>query len=157
MPDETKRKLTGKLQVDSVDVHIGNYLKKRRSFLGMTQQELAKNLKISFQQIQKYEKGTNRIFPRRLLELSAALKVPVQYFFENMKEYRSSSYPGLSEIYADYLYSDDKSELEELISSFTAINQPEARHQILGLVKMLAKIQTVALLKKEKNITISKA
>jgi hypothetical protein len=74
-----------------------------------------------------------------------------------MKEYRSSSYPGLSEIYTDYVYSDDKSELKELISSFTAINQPEARHQILGLVKMLSKIQTVALLKKEKNITISKA
>ena len=117
----------------------------------MTQQDLAKNLKISFQQVQKYEKGTNRIFPRRLLELSAALKVPVQYFFENMKEYKSSSYPGLSEIYPDYVYSDYKSELEELISSFTVIDQPEVRHQILGLIKMLAKIQTVAYLKKKKT------
>lgn len=69
-----------------VDVHVGKQLKKRRVFLGMTQTNVAATLEISFQQIQKYELGPNRISASKLFELAEMLNVPVSYFFEGLDE-----------------------------------------------------------------------
>ena len=155
MAYETEEKLIViKPQTDPVDVHIGNYLKKRRTFLGITQQELARSLKISFQQVQKYEKGLNSISCKRLLELSMVLSVPVQYFYENMKEYKHTSYIGLAEKHPDYVHADDKAEVEELVNSFSTISQPEVRQQILNLVRTLAENQVSASQKKQRRKNI---
>jgi len=69
---------------DETDLHVGKRLRRRRRLLGMTQQELASQVGVRFQQIQKYECGANRITASRLFDLSRALNVSVQYFFDGM-------------------------------------------------------------------------
>ncbi len=67
--------------------HLGNKLKLRRLALGLTQTKVAKAINVTFQQIQKYEKGTNGVSSIRLLQLSNYLKVPISYFFEDFPAY----------------------------------------------------------------------
>jgi transcriptional regulator with XRE-family HTH domain len=67
--------------------HLGNKLKLRRLALGLTQTKVAKAINVTFQQIQKYEKGTNGVSSLRLLQLSNYLKVPINYFYEDFSEY----------------------------------------------------------------------
>ena len=67
--------------------HLGNKLKLRRLALGLTQTKVAKAINVTFQQIQKYEKGTNGVSSSRLLQLSNYLKVPINFFFEDSSEY----------------------------------------------------------------------
>ena len=67
--------------------HLGSKLKLRRLALGLTQTKVAKAINVTFQQIQKYEKGTNGVSSIRLLQLSNYLKVPINYFFEDYSEY----------------------------------------------------------------------
>jgi transcriptional regulator with XRE-family HTH domain len=69
---------------DDTDLHVGKRLRRRRRLLGMTQQELASQVGVRFQQIQKYECGANRITASRLFDLARALNVSVQYFFDGM-------------------------------------------------------------------------
>ena len=72
---------------DNFNKHLGNKLKLRRLALGLTQTKVAKAINVTFQQIQKYEKGTNGVSSIRLLQLSNYLKVPINYFFEDFSEY----------------------------------------------------------------------
>jgi len=72
---------------DNFNKHLGNKLKLRRLALGLTQTKVAKAINVTFQQIQKYEKGTNGVSSIRLLQLSNYLKVPISYFFEDFPEY----------------------------------------------------------------------
>ena len=72
---------------DNFNKHLGNKLKLRRLALGLTQTKVAKAITVTFQQIQKYEKGTNGVSSVRLLQLANYLKVPVNYFFEDFSEY----------------------------------------------------------------------
>ena len=72
---------------DNFNSHLGNKLKLRRLALGLTQTKVAKAIHVTFQQIQKYEKGTNGVSSIRLLQLANYLKVPVNYFFEDFSEY----------------------------------------------------------------------
>ena len=72
---------------DNFNKHLGNKLKLRRLALGLTQTKVAKAINVTFQQIQKYEKGTNGVSSIRLLQLSNYLKVPINYFFEDFPEY----------------------------------------------------------------------
>ncbi|SIT79375.1 helix-turn-helix domain-containing protein [Pontibaca methylaminivorans] len=69
-----------------VDVHVGKRVRHRRWLIGMTQQQLAEQVGIKFQQIQKYETGANRISASRLWDIADALEVPVSFFFEGLKE-----------------------------------------------------------------------
>ncbi len=73
---------TGKLH--PVDVHVGARVRRRRTLLGMTQTNLSDAIGLTFQQAQKYERGTNRISASRLYDLSGVLDVPIKYFFEDM-------------------------------------------------------------------------
>ena len=73
--------------VQDFNKHLGNMLKIRRLALGLTQTKVAKAINVTFQQIQKYEKGTNGVSSIRLLQLSNYLKVPINYFFEDFSEY----------------------------------------------------------------------
>jgi len=72
---------------DNFNNHLGSKLKLRRLALGLTQTKVAKAINVTFQQIQKYEKGTNGVSSIRLLQLANFLKVPVNYFFEDFSEY----------------------------------------------------------------------
>ena len=72
---------------ENFNKHLGNKLKLRRLSLGLTQTKVAKAINVTFQQIQKYEKGTNGVSSIRLLQLSNYLKVPISYFFEDYSEY----------------------------------------------------------------------
>ena len=72
---------------DNFNKHLGNKLKLRRLALGLTQTKVAKAINVTFQQIQKYEKGTNGVSSIRLLQLSNYLKVPINYFFEDFADY----------------------------------------------------------------------
>lgn len=72
---------------ENFNKHLGSKLKLRRLVLGLTQTKVAKAINVTFQQIQKYEKGTNGVSSIRLLQLSNYLKVPIDYFFEDFSEY----------------------------------------------------------------------
>ena len=72
---------------ENFNKHMGNKLKLRRLALGLTQTKVAKAINVTFQQIQKYEKGTNGVSSIRLLQLSNYLKVPINYFFEDFSQY----------------------------------------------------------------------
>ena len=76
--------------VESFNKHLGNMLKMRRLALGLTQTKVAKAINVTFQQIQKYEKGVNGVSSIRLLQLSNYLKVPISYFFDSYAEYTSN-------------------------------------------------------------------
>ena len=69
---------------DPVDVHVGTRVRERRTMLGLSQEKLARAFGVSFQQVQKYERGANRISASRLFQLSTILDVPITYFFEGL-------------------------------------------------------------------------
>ena len=73
---------------ENFNKHLGNKLKLRRLALGLTQTKVAKAINVTFQQIQKYEKGTNGVSSNRLMQLSQFLKVPITYFYEDYKYYK---------------------------------------------------------------------
>ena len=73
--------------MENFNKHLGNMLKMRRLALGLTQTKVAKAINVTFQQIQKYEKGINGVSSTRLLQLSKYLKVPINYFFDSFEEY----------------------------------------------------------------------
>ena len=73
---------------DNFNVHLGKKLRLRRLSLGLTQTKVAQAINVTFQQIQKYEKGTNGVSSNRLMQLSDFLKVPIIYFFEDFKEFK---------------------------------------------------------------------
>ena len=74
---------------DNFNKHLGNKLKLRRLALGLTQTKVAKAINVTFQQIQKYEKGTNGVSSSRLMQLSSFLKVPITYFFEDFRDFNA--------------------------------------------------------------------
>ena len=72
---------------ENFNIHLGKKLRMRRLSLGLTQTKVAQAINVTFQQIQKYEKGTNGVSSNRLMQLSQFLKVPIIYFFEDFSEY----------------------------------------------------------------------
>ena len=76
---------------DNFNVHLGKKLRLRRLSLGLTQTKVAQAINVTFQQIQKYEKGTNGVSSNRLMQLSQFLKVPIIYFFEDYKDFKDIS------------------------------------------------------------------
>ncbi len=73
---------------DNFNIHLGKKLRLRRLSLGLTQTKVAQAINVTFQQIQKYEKGTNGVSSNRLMQLSQFLKVPIIYFFEDFKDFK---------------------------------------------------------------------
>lgn len=126
-----------------VDSHVGNRLRERRILLGLSQTRLGESLGLSFQQIQKYERGIDRISVGRLVHLAHVLDVPITYFFEELSD--PSAAPGTSSATAgDVLSSvatDDpmsKRETLELVRAYYQIEQPELRKHIFSLIRSIA-------------------
>jgi transcriptional regulator with XRE-family HTH domain len=84
-----------------VDAHVGNRVRLRRQLIGMSQEKLGELLGITFQQVQKYEKGSNRVSASRLHKMSKVLSVPIQYFFEGLQEPENGS--GFGEAGAEHV------------------------------------------------------
>ncbi len=122
-----------------IDVHVGSRVRLRRMMLGMSQEKLGENLGITFQQIQKYEKGTNRIGASRLQHIATILKVPVAFFFEDAPGTPHET-PGVSDnpqtsYVVDFLSSSDGLALNK---AFVRIENPKVRKKVVELVKSIA-------------------
>ncbi len=120
---------------DDIDLHVGKRLRRRRRLLGMTQQDLAGQVGVRFQQIQKYECGANRITSSRLFDLSRALNVSVQYFFDGITV---SDAPVTVANDAERLEGDILSQKEtlELVRAYYRLSE-RPRKRLLELAKAL--------------------
>ena len=122
-----------------VDRHVGARLRMRRMMLPMSQEKLGGALGLTFQQIQKYEKGANRIGASRLQQISQILQVPVSFFFEGAPNVNARSHGALdapSPAYvSDFLAT---SEGLALTKAFTRIKSPRLRRRIVDLVEEIA-------------------
>ncbi len=126
-----------------VDVHVGRRVRTRRTSLGMSQTALGQAIGLTFQQIQKYERGTNRIGSSRLFDLCQALDVPITFFFEDMPPAVASSSPalgvGIAEESSHYkLDPIAKRESQELVRAYYKISNPNVRKRLFQLTKAFA-------------------
>ena len=124
---------------NSVDVHVGSRVRLRRTLLGMSQKKLGNALGLTFQQVQKYERGTNRIGSSRLYVLSRILDVPVSFFFDDMAQEIAVGQPGFAEA-AQVLFDQDnlaKRETLELVRAYYKIKDVPVRKRLFDLVKAL--------------------
>jgi transcriptional regulator with XRE-family HTH domain len=127
----------------NVDAYVGYRIKIRRGELSLTQENLANAIGVSFQQIQKYESGANRIAPSRMLDISKKLKVPVSYFFSGIDCVPQDA-QFLNEATVENTGKKDKRSTEqkilfELIEVFQRIQNPNLKEQLLSLTKTLAR------------------
>lgn len=131
----------------SIDTHVGKKLKQRRTILGMSQEAVAKSIGITFQQIQKYEKGSNAMNASRLYELACFLGVPVAYFFDELEEATQSTEPmaGFAESPAVAFDHEDKDagnasdrESLEVMKSFNRIKDPLIRKRLADLLRAVS-------------------
>jgi len=126
-----------------VDVHVGGRVKQRRVLLGMTQTNLSDALGLTFQQVQKYERGANRISASRLCELSRVLDVPIEYFFEDMPPEIAAIAPATKgRGKAEKLpgYEPDimaKRETLELVRAYYKIEDANVRQRVRELTKAM--------------------
>lgn len=128
-----------KKRPNPIDIHVGSRIRLRRNILGMSQEKLGENLGITFQQVQKYEKGTNRVGASRLQAIASILNTPVSFFFEGAPGENGMEAPGVAEEGTSYV-SDFLSSSEgiQLNRAFVRIHDPKVRRKVLDLVKALA-------------------
>jgi transcriptional regulator with XRE-family HTH domain len=125
-----------------IDKHVGSRVRMRRMMLGMSQEKLGDALGLTFQQVQKYEKGTNRIGASRLQQISQILQVPVAFFFEGAPDIPSIGFPqnGSSEAPSPTYVSDflATSDGLALTKAFMRIDDAKLRRRIVDLVEQIA-------------------
>jgi transcriptional regulator with XRE-family HTH domain len=136
---QRKIMIENKKKPSPIDVHVGSRVRLRRNMLGMSQEKLGESLGITFQQIQKYEKGTNRVGASRLQAISTVLNVPVSFFFEDAPGVPSLT-GGMAEgnsttFIVDFLNSAEGLQLNR---AFAKISDPKVRRKIIDLVRALA-------------------
>lgn len=141
MTTATVSALSVKKSPDPVDKHVGTRVRMRRMLVGMSQEKLGEALGLTFQQVQKYEKGSNRIGASRLQQIAQILKVPVDFFFDGAPH---SGDPFLQRGFAETpnsSYESDflaTSEGIQLSRAFMRITDPAVRRKIIDLVVALA-------------------
>lgn len=128
-----------------IDVHVGSRVRLRRMLVGMSQEKLGEMLSLTFQQIQKYEKGANRIGASRLFQIAQILGVSVQFFFDDMPESHKMHDSGFTDddpapYVMDFVGSPEGLQLNR---SFTRITDQKIRKRLLDLVKSLAEEELV--------------
>jgi transcriptional regulator with XRE-family HTH domain len=128
-----------KKQANSIDAQVGNRVRLRRMLVGMSQEKLGEMLGLTFQQVQKYEKGVNRIGAGRLYRVGQILGVPVSYFYEDVMEQGAETAPVANDratpSAVEFLSS---SEGMQLTLAFMRIREPKVRRRVIDLVKSLA-------------------
>ena len=123
-----------------VDVHVGARMRMRRMMLNVSQEKLGEALGVSFQQIQKYEKGTNRIGAGRLQDVATQLQVPISYFYDGMAgSSHAEAAAGFAEEGSSYV-SDllTTSDGVELTRAFLRIRDAKVRRRVVDLVRAIA-------------------
>ncbi len=125
-----------------IDGHVGGRVRQRRMLLGMSQEMLGKAVGLTFQQIQKYERGINRIGASRLFTLSKVLNVPISYFFEDMPRALAAAGAkarGFADSTATY-EADPMANREtaELVRAYYRIQDPKQRRRVLELLRSMA-------------------
>jgi len=122
-----------------VDIHVGARLRLRRTLLGFSQEKLGNAVGLTFQQIQKYERGTNRIGSSRLYHFSQILDVPVSFFFEELPDEKNAAGSGLSEPGGSFFESADwaRRETLELVRAYYKIPEKDIRKRVFDLVKAI--------------------
>ena len=128
--------------IGPIDVHVGARLRQRRTLLGMNQTNLGNAIGVTFQQVQKYENGMNRISGSRLFALSRVLDVPVEYFFDDMPAEVAASSPaqGGGKAKKPPSYEPDpmaRRETLELVRAYCKITDPQIRKRLFELTKTL--------------------
>ncbi len=128
-----------------VDIHVGGRLRLRRTLLGLSQEKLGESVGLTFQQIQKYERGANRIGASRLFQFARVLQVPIGFFFEDLPPELSTPAgqyaAGLAEQEQEFLTDDplQKRETLELVRAYYRISDPAVRKQLFELAKSLSR------------------
>jgi transcriptional regulator with XRE-family HTH domain len=117
-------------EIDPTDKHVGRRVRMRRMMLEMSQERVAKELGLTFQQVQKYEKGMNRISASRLQHLAQILEVPIPFFFDGSPEV-SKEAPKISDYVSDFLATRDGL---DLVKAFSRIPSRDTRRAIVELV-----------------------
>jgi transcriptional regulator with XRE-family HTH domain len=129
-PSDTER------HPNPVDLHVGARIRMRRKILGVSQERLAEDLGLTFQQIQKYERGANRVSASKLYEIAKSLQSSVGYFFEGLADTTGDGVAEGGEPFVhDFLMT---SEGLELAGLFPRITRPKVRRRILELVRSMA-------------------
>ncbi|WP_455273605.1 helix-turn-helix domain-containing protein [Rhizobium herbae] len=118
-----------------IDIHVGNRLRSRRLVLGLSQEKLGDSLGITFQQIQKYEKGTNRVSASKLQAASEVLRVPISYFFEDHDVSAPDGLVREADEIGTFLISNEGVSLNR---AFASIKNKRVRQTIITLAKALA-------------------
>jgi len=118
---------------ENFNIHLGKKLRMRRLSLGLTQTKVAQAINVTFQQIQKYEKGTNGVSSNRLMQLSQFLKVPIIYFFEDFKEFKDISPNGENEEDLNYSF---------LSRTFSSLSRTQ-KEKILQILNNTSKFEKV--------------
>ena len=126
-----------------IDVYVGSRVRMRRMLVGLSQEKLGERLGLTFQQVQKYEKGSNRVSASRLYQMAQILGVPVQFFFEDLPEQAKGEFGnsnGFSEssqeaMIMDFLSSSEGLQLNKALSEIT---DAAVRRKVVELVKAIA-------------------
>jgi transcriptional regulator with XRE-family HTH domain len=124
-----------KKQTNPIDVQVGNRVRIRRMLIGMSQEKLGDLLGLTFQQVQKYEKGVNRIGAGRLYEVARILNVPVDFFYEGVASSGPDPDPEAGPPVMEFVSS---GEGLQLVLAFMKIKEARVRKRVLDLVKSLA-------------------
>jgi transcriptional regulator with XRE-family HTH domain len=114
-----------------IDKHVGSRVRMRRMMLGMSQEKLGNNLGLTFQQVQKYEKGTNRVGSGRLLKISGILGVKITDFFEGTDRVHDTARRSVFDQLA-------QPESFRLVQAFSGINRPNIRRTLVRLIEQIA-------------------
>ncbi len=138
-----------------IDVHVGARIRLRRTLLGMSQERLGEALGLTFQQVQKYERGVNRVGASRLFDLSRVLDVPISFFFDDLPEASAQSGAAIGALSSGNLtgrrslgfsdqqdgFGDDvlhRRETQELVRAYYRISDPNQRKTVFALIKSMA-------------------
>ena len=129
-----------------IDAHVGSRIRLRRTLLGLSQERLGEALGLTFQQVQKYERGVNRVGASRLFDLSRVLDVPIGFFFDDMppemggeKHRRYSGFQDAQDGFEDDTL--HRRETLELVRAYYRITDPSVRKRVFDLIKSLAPIE----------------
>jgi transcriptional regulator with XRE-family HTH domain len=121
-----------------IDVHVGSRVRLRRTLLGMSQEKLGDAIGLTFQQVQKYERGANRVGASRLYDLARVLDVPVSYFFEELGDISGPGSPGDQATEPFQSNPMMKRETLELVRAYLRISDPQIKRRLFELAKALA-------------------
>ena len=136
----TSERMAGK-KPNPVDAHVGSRVRLRRMLLGMSQERLGESMGLTFQQVQKYEKGVNRIGASRLFQISKILDVPIQFFFEEAPHIGDGTPArGMAEADSETFILEFLNSREglELNRAFVKIADPKVRKSVVDLVRALS-------------------